>query len=63
MAKEDQVQQENIGYGSLDVVDYPVFLEYSRNEWAQALVNYIECEQKHLSKTKSLKKGIWDLSF
>jgi len=25
--------------------------------------NYIECDQKYFSKIKSLKKGIWDLSF
>jgi len=47
----------------LDEVDYSYFLEYSKDELAHALINYIQCEQDYLSKIKSLKKIIHDLLF
>ena len=63
MAKEEQLQEESNQRESSNEVNYSVFLEYSKNELAQALVNCIECKQKQLSKIKSLKKVIRDLSF
>ena len=39
-----------------------MFLEYSKNELAQALIKCIQCEQQYLSKIKALRKIIRDLS-
>jgi len=58
MAKEEQVQEEGAECENLDEVDYFVFLEYSKDELTQALVNCIKFEQKYLSKIKSEKKVI-----
>jgi len=63
MVNEGQIQEEETEYESSDEVDYSEFLEYSKDELAQVLVNCIECEQKYLSKIKSLKKVIRNLSF
>jgi len=59
----DQIQEKEIEDESSDDVVYCDFLEYSKDELAQALVNCIECEQKYLSKISSLKKVIRNLSF
>ena len=58
MVNESQIQEEETKYESSNEVDYSEFLEYSKDELAQALVNCIECEQKYLSKIRSLKKVI-----
>ena len=58
MAKEEQVQEVGTQCESSNDIDYSVFLEYSKDELAQTLVNCIEHEQKYLSKIKSLKKVI-----
>jgi len=50
VAKEGQVQEEGTECESSDEVDDSVFLEYFKDELAQALGNFIECEQKYLSK-------------
>ena len=50
-------------FEDLDEVGYSNLLQYSKNKLAQALVNCNECEQKYLSKIKSLKKVIRNLSF
>jgi len=65
---EDQVAKEEHGEEqteceSSNEADYSVFLEYSKDELAQALVICIEYEQKYLSKIKFLKKTIGDSSF
>jgi len=61
MANEDQIQEDETEYESLDKVDYSEFLEYSKNDLARALIKCIQCEQDYLSKIKSLKKTISNL--
>jgi len=39
------------------------FLEYFKEELAQALIECNQYEQEYLSKLKSLKKAIYNLSF
>ena len=56
MANEDLSQEEETEYKSSDEVDYSKFLEYSKNESAQALIKCIQFEQVYLSKIKSLNK-------
>ena len=63
MAREEQAQEEATKCESSNEVDYSVFLEYSEDEFAQALVNCVECEQKYLFKVKSLNNAIRDSTF
>ena len=59
---EDLIQEEETEYKSSDEVDYSDFLEYSKDELARALIKCIQCEHDYLSKIKSLKKTISNLS-
>ena len=65
MVNKGQIQVEETEDESSDEIDYSDFLEYFKDELAQALVNYIKCEQKYLSKmrfsfgTYHLKKRIY----
>jgi len=63
MANENQTHDEETEYESSDEVDYSDLLEYSKDELAQALIKCIQYEQDYLSKIKSLKKPINNLSF
>jgi len=56
MVNEDQVQEDETDYESSDEVNCSNFLEYSKDELAEALIKCIRCEQEYLSKIKSLKK-------
>jgi len=61
VVNEDQVQENKTKHESSDEVDYYVFLEYSKDELVQALLNCTKCEKKkYLSKIKSLKTIIRD---
>ena len=63
MVKEDQVQEVETEYESSVEVDCCDFLEYFKDKLAQALNKCTRYEQEYLSKIKSLKKTICDLSF
>jgi len=63
MANEDQIQEEETEYESSDQVDHSDFLEYSKDKLARALIECIQCEKDYLSKIKSLKKTISNLTF
>ena len=60
---KNQAQEAETEYESSNVVDCYDFLEYSKDELAQALVKHIWCEQEYLSKMKPLKKTILNLPF
>jgi len=63
MTNKDNVQKDKTEYESSDEIHCFDFLEYSKDELAQALIKCIRCEQECLSKVKSMKKTICDLFF
>jgi len=63
MENVNQTHNEETDYESSNEVDYSDLLEYSKDELAQALIKCIQYEQDYLSKIKSLKKIINNLSF
>jgi len=46
MVNEGQIQEEEMEHDRSNEVDYSNFLEYSKDELAQALVKCIRCEQE-----------------
>jgi len=58
MANDDLIQDDETEYESSDEVDYPDFLQYSKDELARALIKCIQCEQDYLYKIKFLKRTI-----
>jgi len=63
MVNEDQVQEDETEDESSDEVDCSYLLIYSKDEFVQTLIKCIQCKHEYLSKIKSLKKTIRDLSF